>query len=63
MTLEELKDVLSTYGVNDEERGAAVLVTINGTPVPVVAAEVTDTWYEDEHAWREPLVVSLEVAP
>lgn len=30
MTLEQLKELLSTYGVNAEERGAPVLVSTSG---------------------------------
>ena len=40
MTIEELKELLSTYGVNEEERTAPVFVVINGAPTPIVAGEV-----------------------
>jgi hypothetical protein len=43
MTLQDLKDLLATYGVNDGERNASVLV--NG--VPVVAGEVDWQWTPD----------------
>lgn len=40
MTLAQLKDLLSTYGVNDAERDAPVRVDINGTTVNIIGAEV-----------------------
>ena len=40
MTLQELKDLLSTYGVNDSERNAPVLVEVNGEPVAITGGEV-----------------------
>lgn len=35
MTLLELKEMLATYGANEEERNAPVFVAINGRHVPV----------------------------
>lgn len=41
MTLEELKELLSTYGANDHERGALVVVTIDGQDVPIEPDRMT----------------------
>lgn len=52
MTLEQLKDLLSTYGVNEQERNAPVLVNINGVPTPITAGDVEyGTWDEASHQW------------
>jgi hypothetical protein len=48
VTLEQLKDLLSTYGVNDEERGAPILVNINGVETPITAGEI-DYTYDAAH--------------
>lgn len=40
MTLEQIKEALSTYGVNDDERNAPVRVIIDGTEYPITEAEV-----------------------
>lgn len=49
MTLEELKEALSTYGANPEERSAPVVFTaIDGTTVPITAA-VVDWDYTEGH--------------
>jgi hypothetical protein len=53
VTIEQLKDLLSTYGVNAEERGAPVLVNINGVETPIIAGEI-DYTYDAAHT---PLVL------
>lgn len=47
MTLEELKELLSTYGVNEEERSALIFVSINGTPTPITEGEVDYTPWDE----------------
>lgn len=52
MTLEQLKELLATYGVNEQERSAAVVVTIDGQDVPIASAEVDNgVWDEQAHEW------------
>ena len=52
MTIEQLKNLLSTYGVNAEERNAPVLIIINGVSTPITAGEVEyGAWDEEAHKW------------
>lgn len=55
MTLEQLKDLLSTYGCNDAERGAEVRVVLEGpdnSELPVIEAETQwGEWDEKAHTW------------
>lgn len=52
MTIEQLKELLSTYGSNDTERNAPILVNVNGTLTPITAGEVEyGTWDEETRAW------------
>ena len=46
MTLAEVKEVLSTYGANPEERNAPVFITLDGVRVPLAGAEVDWTHAE-----------------
>lgn len=50
MTLEELKELLSTYGVNDQERNARILV--EGSLVTGAQIEFGE-WDESLHAWTD----------
>jgi hypothetical protein len=47
-TLQDLKDLLSTYGANYAERDAPVL--INGVPLTSAMVE-NGTWNEETHEW------------
>jgi hypothetical protein len=64
MTLEQLKDLLSTYGVNDDERNAPVFVVIEEKRTPILLADSHveyGTWDEDAHAWvGDQLTVLLQ---
>ena len=46
MTLAEVKEALSTYGANPEERKAPVFVTVDGVRFPLAGAEVDWTHAE-----------------
>lgn len=52
MTLDELKDLLSTYGANPEERSMQVFAIVNGVRTPIMGGEIEyGTWDEDAREW------------
>ena len=64
MTLEQLKDLFSTYGSNPRERSAEVRVVIDGPELPVTEAEMQwGEWDEQAHTWinEDRLFVILTV--
>lgn len=54
MTLEQLKEMLATYGANPEERSMAIFVEVDGKRLPVVSGEIDNgVWDEASHTWQD----------
>ena len=48
----QIKEMLSTYGANEQERSADVIVTVDGKEYAITEGEVEyGTWDEEAHTW------------